>query len=47
MQPNVAEIIKESNPTYPVKSGVTIIENKKCRTDDGLGHADEINTNTE
>lgn len=41
------EIRKESNQSNSVKTGVTVIENKKRRTDDGLGLADDVNKNTE
>lgn len=44
---NENEIRMETSQPNPVKKGVTIIENKKRRTDDGLGQEDGINKNTE
>lgn len=41
------EVMKENNQSIFIKLGVTITENKKRRTDDGMGLVDDVKKNTE
>lgn len=44
---NEIEIRKDKSQQNPTKKGVTVIENKKRRTDDGLDQVNDSNLNTE